>query len=83
MSDGRGCNPRERNETTGKERNNGKRTEQREENETAGKGQDNGNGTEQRERDGTTGKERERNETELCDVPLLDSKLYLPMTKHD
>ena len=52
MSDGRGCNPRERNETTGKERNNGKRTEQREENETAGKGQDNGNGTEQRERNG-------------------------------
>ena len=64
MSDGRGCNPRERNETTGKERNNGKRTRQR-------------------ERDKTTGTGRERNETELCDVPLLDSKLYLPMTKHD
>ena len=74
MSDGRGCNPRERNETTGKERNNGKRTRQRERDKTTGTGRNNGKGT---------GKERERNETELCDVPLLDSKLYLPMTKHD
>lgn len=61
----------------------GKGTRQREKNGTTGRERNNGKRTRQRERDKTTGKERERNETELYDVPLLDSKLYLPMTKHD